>query len=63
MLDNVPAYNVKKFLNPKAVLISIQTFEVHNCSVEHSKTTQFLALPFGKGTKMHRRRRRLQAEF
>lgn len=48
MLGNIPAYHVRKFLNAKAILISTQTFEVHSCPVEHNKTTQFLALPFGK---------------
>lgn len=63
MLANMPAYYVRKFLISKAFLISTQTFEVHNCPVEHSKTTQVLALPIGKGTKMHWRGLRLQAEF
>lgn len=63
MLCNMSAYHVRKFLNAKAVLISAQTSEVHSCSVEHNKTTQFLALPFGKGTKINWSGIKLQAEF
>lgn len=63
MLSNMPSYHVRKSLNSKAVLISSKTFEVRSCPVGHSKTTQILALPFGKRTKMHWRGIRIQAEF
>jgi len=59
----VPACDVRKFLNSKAVLISTQTFKVYSCPVKHSKTTQFLAFPFEKRTKMHWTGIRLHAEF
>lgn len=53
MLADVPASDVRKFLNLTAALIPTLTLELHSSPAEYYKTAQFSSLPFGKGTKMH----------